>query len=58
MAQLTYSTVLYQLHEEPYDFWRPILQTIDYYARWGAASLLCISKRTEIRGAYPVPFWV
>jgi len=24
---------LYQLHEEPYDFWRPTLHAIDYYAR-------------------------
>lgn len=23
----------YQLHEEPYDFWRPTLHAIDYYAR-------------------------
>jgi hypothetical protein len=24
---------VYQLHEEPYDFWRPTLHAIDYYAR-------------------------
>jgi SAM-dependent methyltransferase len=24
---------LYQLHEEPYDFWRPTLHAVDYYAR-------------------------
>jgi SAM-dependent methyltransferase len=23
----------YQLHEEPYDFWRPTLHAVDYYAR-------------------------
>lgn len=24
---------VYQLHEEPYDFWRPTIHAIDYYAR-------------------------
>jgi SAM-dependent methyltransferase len=32
---------LYQLHEEPYDFWRPTLHAIDYYARWAGLETLC-----------------
>jgi SAM-dependent methyltransferase len=33
---------LYQLHEEPYDFWRPTMHAIDYYARrTGLHTLYC-----------------
>ncbi|HTU34202.1 MAG TPA: class I SAM-dependent methyltransferase [Candidatus Acidoferrum sp.] len=31
----------YQLHEEPYDFWRPTLHAIDYYARRAGLQVLC-----------------
>jgi SAM-dependent methyltransferase len=30
----------YQLHEEPYDFWRPTLHAIDYFAREAGLSPL------------------
>ncbi len=33
----------YQLHEEPYDFWRPTLHAIDYYAR--RAGLNCLHRQ-------------
>jgi SAM-dependent methyltransferase len=32
---------VYQLHEEPYDFWRPTLHAIDYYARDAGFHPLC-----------------
>ena len=31
----------YQLHEEPYDFWRPTLHAIDYHARRVGLTSLC-----------------
>jgi SAM-dependent methyltransferase len=34
---------VYQLHEEPYDFWRPTLHSIDHYAR--AAGLLSVYRK-------------
>jgi SAM-dependent methyltransferase len=34
---------VYQLHEEPYDFWRPTLHSIDYYAR--AAGLFPLYRK-------------
>lgn len=33
----------YHLHEEPYDFWRPTLHAIDYYAR--RAGLQCVHRQ-------------
>lgn len=32
---------IYELHEEPYDFFRPTLHAIDYYARRVGLQLLC-----------------
>jgi 2-polyprenyl-3-methyl-5-hydroxy-6-metoxy-1,4-benzoquinol methylase len=41
----------YQLLEEPYDFWRPTMHTIDYYARrTGRDFTRCSAKRPETCG--------
>jgi hypothetical protein len=45
----------YQLHEEPYDFWRPTTHAIDYYARRSFTRY--IAKRPEMCGMSLVRCW-